>query len=546
MKQENPPPSWVLRTHFSRAVYYRSDPCIDASWFDLLWKPISPFPERRFVKPKQPDKGLVFISSAPSLDVYYQAPLAPSKVMNHDDSMEGHDFSFTFPSALVCTSRVCDSPLKTKDTSDFFSIPQRDEQMDALQEASLSSHGVLSMASDSLSLTPPRRCLSANNVLKQQEVPTISVSKASSFGRTFSKCSLKGSPRWSSAGTPKDSPYSSQANSPGYVSRSTDAFNENFSISLNQGSRGSIIRRDMTRALSWSDHLSNASGNEKAVLSAENWMIDLSQLFLGERFASGTYSRIYRGKYVDTPVAVKVIRQPDEDALLAERLEKSFLQEVTILSCLQHHNVIKFIAACKKPPVLCVITEYLPGGSIRSFLHNREGQLLPIPQVLQMALDIAYGMEYLHMKGVVHRDLKSENLVLGEDDSVKILDFGVACFESECNSCGDDLGTYRWMAPEMLSKKPYTRKVDVYSFGIVLWELLTGHLPYEDMGAVQAAFCVVHENTRPPIPPDCPALLKDLMCRCWTTEPEERPEFWEILRLLNMCRMSISNSQEVI
>ena len=140
--------------------------------------------------------------------------------------------------------------------------------------------------------------------------------------------------------------------------------------------------------------------------------------------------------------------------------------------------------------MLCVVTEYLPGGSLRSFLSKRKGEILPLEDVVRMALDIACGMEYLHLKGVIHRDLKSENLVLAEDGSVKLVDFGVSRFESECNAREDDPGTYRWMAPEMLCLKPYSRKVDVYSFGIVLWELLTTLLPYEDLTAVQAAFLV--------------------------------------------------------
>lgn len=529
MKQEDLPPSWVLRTHFSRAVYYRSDVCVGASWFDSpRRKPIGAPACRALEKPGPPEKGLVFITSAPSFDAFLS--LQPSEDFGLKGTIEGEDFdAFSFPSGI--TSRVCASPVIkfTKDTSSLYlSSPQDEEKKDL----SGLMHSLQSTSGDSLSKAPPRRSLSHNNLLWQQEGMQISTSKALTLGRSTAKCSLWDSPRGSPVGTRKGSPTASQENSPRYNSNSR---NTSPKASPAEVSRSSLDKRDMIRALSWSDHLANATGTERAVLSAENWMIDLSQLLLGERFASGANSRIYHGIYQDTPVAVKIIRQPDDDEPLADRLEKVFMQEVNTLSCLQHQSVVKFIAACKKPPVLCVITEYLPGGSLRAFLHKREGELLPIPQVLQMALDIAYGMEYLHMKGVVHRDLKSENLVLGKDGCLKILDFGVSCLECDCNSDAHDLGTYRWMAPEMLSQKPYTRKVDVYSFGIVLWELLTTHLPYEEMGAVQAAFCVIHQNTRPPIPRDCPAVLRDLMCQCWSAEPEDRPEFWEILRVINMC-----------
>ncbi|MCO5582302.1 hypothetical protein L7F22_036194 [Adiantum nelumboides] len=537
MKQEDLTPSWVLRTHFSRAVYYRSHACIDASWFEVPRKaPISTSAQRTSEKrPEQTKKCVTFLASAPSLDVFaQQAILQPSEKISHEGPVEGEDFSF---STITCTSRVCDStPLNPmKDTSIRSITRPRDEEISALSAMAHTVHKLQSTIGDFLSKSPPRRSLSYDNLLRKQNGRGIFSSKASLNERSTSKCSVWDSPRGSPLGTPKSSP----TNSPRCNGRTPNPFDENPAASKVDISGGSQVKRDITRALSWSDHLSNVTGNERAVLSAENWMIDLSQLLLSERFASGAYSRLYRGIYQDTDVAVKIIRQPDEDEALADRLERVFMQEVNTLSCLQHQNIVKFIAACKKPPVLCVITEYLPGGSLRAFLHKREGELLPVSQVLQMALDIAYGMEYLHMKGVVHRDLKSENLVLGEDGCVKILDFGVSCFESDCNLDAHDLGTYRWMAPEMLSQKPYTRKVDVYSFGIVLWELLTAHIPYEEMGAVQAAFCVIHENTRPAIPPHCPAVLSDLMCRCWSTEPEERPEFWEILRVLNTCLDSL-------
>jgi serine/threonine protein kinase len=156
---------------------------------------------------------------------------------------------------------------------------------------------------------------------------------------------------------------------------------------------------------------------------------------------------------------------------------------------------VQFVAACKKPPVLCVVTEYLPGGSLRAFLGRRRGEPPPLHDAVRMALDVASAMEYLHLKGLVHRDLKSENLVLDADNNVCVIDFGVSRFESEHSrplrgTDGDDPGTYRWMAPEMLRLQPCSRKVDVYSFGIVLWELLTALLPYEDLTPIQAAFLV--------------------------------------------------------
>ncbi|KAI5072155.1 hypothetical protein GOP47_0012261 [Adiantum capillus-veneris] len=294
---------------------------------------------------------------------------------------------------------------------------------------------------------------------------------------------------------------------------------------------------DAARTTSWSEYFVEP-GNEVAVEKAENWMVDLSDLFLGHKFASGAYSRIYFGKYKDCAVAVKMLRKPENDEGISIRLDRQFNTEVNVLSRLHHRNVVKFIGACKKPPVCCIISEYLALGSVRSYLHNQ-----PFPLALKlavdMALDVAHGMEYLHSQGVIHRDLKSENLVIAEDLCVKITDFGVACFEWETSVMTEDVGTYRWMAPEMISKKRFSKKTDVYSFGIVLWELLTGHVPFEEYTPVQAAFAVVHKHARPPLPLSCPSLLGHLLHQCWHIDPDKRPDFTKVIGVLEEMQESI-------
>ncbi|KAM5572055.1 hypothetical protein ABKV19_012230 [Rosa sericea] len=258
----------------------------------------------------------------------------------------------------------------------------------------------------------------------------------------------------------------------------------------------------------------------------------MSQLYIGCKFASGRHSRIYRGVYKHKDVAIKLISQPEEDADLAVLLENQFTSEVALLFRLQHPNILTFVGACKKPPVFCIITEYLSGGSLRKYLHQQEPHSLPLSLVLKLALDIARGMQYLHSQGILHRDLKSENLLLGEDMSVKVADFGISCLESQCGSAKGFTGTYRWMAPEMIKEKHHTKKVDVYSFGIVLWELLTALTPFDNMTPEQAAFAVSQKNARPPLPPTCPAAFSSLINRCWSSRPEKRPHFDEIVYIL--------------
>lgn len=141
-------------------------------------------------------------------------------------------------------------------------------------------------------------------------------------------------------------------------------------------------------------------------------------------------------------------------------------------------------------------------------------------------------MSYLHSQGILHRDLKSENILLGEDMSIKVADFGISCLESQCGSGKGFTGTYRWMAPEMIKEKHHTRKVDVYSFGIVMWEILTALVPFSDMTPEQAAVAVALKNARPPLPASCPVAISHLIMQCWATNPDKRPQFDDIAAIL--------------
>jgi len=293
---------------------------------------------------------------------------------------------------------------------------------------------------------------------------------------------------------------------------------------------------------SWAKYFDHGGGRVNAVETSDEWTVDLSKLFLGLKFAHGAHSRLYHGLYNDEPVAVKIIRVPDDDenGALGARLEKQYNREVTHLSRLHYHNVIKFIAACRKPPVYCVITEYLSEGSLRAYMHKLERKSLPLQKLIAFALDIARGMDYIHSQGVIHRDLKPENVLIDQDFHLKIADFGIACKEVYCDILADDPGTYRWMAPEMIKHKSYGRKVDVYSFGLILWEMVAGTIPYEDMNPVQAAFAVVNKNLRPVIPEDCPPAMRALIEQCWSLQPDKRPEFWQVVKVLEQFETSLA------
>ncbi|XP_047326979.1 serine/threonine/tyrosine-protein kinase HT1-like [Impatiens glandulifera] len=300
---------------------------------------------------------------------------------------------------------------------------------------------------------------------------------------------------------------------------------------------------------SWMKYFDHGGGRVTSVETADELMVDLSQLYFGPKFAFGANSQLYQGIYKDEPVAVKIIKVPndvdddDDNGALSAKLEKQFNREVTFLSRLRHENVVKFVAAWRKAPAYCIITEYLSEGSLRAYLHKLEQEhiRLPLKKLIGIALDIARGMEYIHSRGVVHRDLKPENILINKDFRMKIADFGIACEESSCDLFSDDPGTYRWMAPEMIKRKAYGRKVDVYSFGLILWEMVAGKIPYSDMTPIQAAFAVVNKKLRPEIPEKCCGTLRGLIEQCWSSKPEKRPEFWQIGKVLGKLEFDCSN-----
>ncbi|XP_021898624.1 serine/threonine-protein kinase STY46-like isoform X2 [Carica papaya] len=196
---------------------------------------------------------------------------------------------------------------------------------------------------------------------------------------------------------------------------------------------------------SWSGS-SHSAGNKTSVtdIKSRDWEIDRRLLKIGERIASGSCGDLYRGVYLGQDVAIKILRSEH----LNEAIKDEFAQEVAILREVQHKNVVRFIGACTKAPHLCIVTEYMPGGSLYDYLHKHHN-VLKFSQLLKFAIDVCKGMEYLHQNNIIHRDLKTANLLMDTHNVVKVADFGVARFQNEEGVMTAETGTYRWMAPEV-------------------------------------------------------------------------------------------------
>ncbi|KAF8051648.1 hypothetical protein N665_1686s0004 [Sinapis alba] len=318
------------------------------------------------------------------------------------------------------------------------------------------------------------------------------------------------------------------------------------------GGGGQYFRADTLDFSKWDLHMGTSSGARKSPM--QEWEIDLSKLDMNHVLARGTYGTVYRGVYAGQQVAVKVLDWGEDGLSTADDLRISFEQEVVVWQKLDHPNVTKFIGASmgtsdlKIPPAsdsggrgngahpakaCCVVVEYVAGGTLKKFLIKKYRSKLPIKDVIQLALDLARGLNYLHSKAIVHRDVKSENMLLEPNKTLKIADFGVARVEAQNpQDMTGETGTLGYMAPEVLEGKAYNRKCDVYSFGVCLWEIYCCDMPYADTSFAEISHAVVHKNLRPEIPKCCPQSVANIMKRCWDPNPDRRPEMEEVVKLL--------------
>ncbi|KAL6611206.1 hypothetical protein ACP70R_039134 [Stipagrostis hirtigluma subsp. patula] len=274
---------------------------------------------------------------------------------------------------------------------------------------------------------------------------------------------------------------------------------------------------------------------------------DLEEL---RELGSGTFGTVYHGKWRGSDVAIKRIKKSCFAGRSSEleRLAHEFWREAEILSKLHHPNVVAFYGVVKDGPggTLATVTEFMVNGSLRHVLQRKD-KYLDRRKRLIIAMDAAFGLEYLHSKNIVHFDLKCDNLLVNLKDQsrpiCKVGDFGLSKIKRNTLVSGGVRGTLPWMAPELLngSSNKVSEKVDVFSFGIVMWEILTGEEPYANMhyGAIIGG--IVNNTLRPPVPASCDPEWRKLMEECWAPDPARRPAFTEIAGRLRS--MSVAANQ---
>nr|QCQ77673.1 MAP3K7 [Larimichthys crocea] len=266
--------------------------------------------------------------------------------------------------------------------------------------------------------------------------------------------------------------------------------------------------------------------------------INYEDIEVEEVVGRGAFGVVCKAKWKGKDVAIKTIESESE--------RKAFIVELRQLSRVNHPNIVKLYGSCHTP--VCLVMEYAEGGSLYNVLHGAE----PLPyytasHAMSWCFQCSQGVAYLHgmkPKALIHRDLKPPNLLLVAGGTVlKICDFGTACDIQ--THMTNNKGSAAWMAPEVFEGSNYSEKCDVFSWGIILWEVITRRKPFDEIGG--PAFRImwaVHNGTRPPLIKNLPKPIESLMTRCWSKDPSQRPSMEEIVKIMTHLMKYFPGSDE--
>ncbi|EAY22279.1 TKL family protein kinase [Trichomonas vaginalis G3] len=266
---------------------------------------------------------------------------------------------------------------------------------------------------------------------------------------------------------------------------------------------------------------------QEILADVKPYLCSLEDFDLVKKIGEGAFGLVYLGIHKRTGLKCAVKK------LITDELEGNelvyFCREVKILACCHSYFLVPLLGFTYTSPYL-IITEFIECGTLFSALHHKPGSPnLTNTEKCVIAMCIAHGMMNLHKMKIIHRDLKSLNILLDNRHLPKVIDFGIARFKDDStNLVTQQIGTTQWMAPEQLMTATYTNKVDVYAYGVLLWEIVSEDIPFRGFTGVQIAIQVAERNSRPKITDNCPKKLRQLIELCWHRDPEKRPSFKQI------------------
>ncbi|XP_058116377.1 mitogen-activated protein kinase kinase kinase 7 [Anopheles coustani] len=268
--------------------------------------------------------------------------------------------------------------------------------------------------------------------------------------------------------------------------------------------------------------------------------IDIGEIEQIATVGKGSFGTVIKAKWRNKYVAVKYIEDISE--------QHAFITEVSHLSRVAHPNIIELYGACTEKPHVCLVMEYADGGSLHKVLHCRPRPVYTAAHAMSWARQCAEGVAYLHdmtPRPMIHRDLKPPNLLLVNNGTVlKICDFGTVTDKSTLMT--NNKGSAAWMAPEVFEGSSYTEKCDVFSWGIILWEVIAREQPFKHIDTSFAIMWRVHQGSRPPLIDDCPKPIEQLMIRCWAQDPINRPSMKEVVSVMNeLCKMFTGENEPI-
>ena len=254
--------------------------------------------------------------------------------------------------------------------------------------------------------------------------------------------------------------------------------------------------------------------------------MDRSDLDIGKKLGKGGYGCVYEGKWKkggEMTVAIKVT-QTIEPGVTP--------QEIKVWESLPpHRNITMLIGIASVDMIIYIVTELAVNGSLFDYLHS-EKKTPSVKQSLAWASDVAHGMKHLHDHDIIHRDLKSANVLLTGQWVAKLCDFGTAR-ELTHTTTTEQVGTYRWMSPEIMRSAiaKINKKCDLFSYGMILVELFAHEIPYAGLHDNIEVLLSVTSGKRPPIPPTLPSYLHNLITKCWEEDPYLRPTFDDFVKM---------------